>query len=83
MFVIEYKDYYCLHIFPNDDKQLWNNIYTFAPRVSGMRPSWNINSEVIDWLIEYSPEHEIQHGRRLVILFRTAEEIMAFKLWWM
>lgn len=81
MFVIQDNDYFHLHIFP-DDKQLWNNLYTFSPKVSGMRSSWNLNSDVIDWLIEYSPDHKIQLGRRLVILFRNMEEIMAFKLRW-
>lgn len=83
MFIIENNDYYCLHIFPDDDKQLWNNLYSFRPTVSGMRPSNNFNSDVIDWLTEYSPGHEIQHGRRLVILFRSVEEIIAFKLRWL
>lgn len=83
MFVIQDNDYFHLHIFPDDDKQLWNNLYTFGPKVSGMRSSWSLNSDVIDWLIEFAPGHKIRLGRRLVILFRNMEEIMAFKLRWL
>ncbi len=82
MFVIQDDDYFQLHIFP-DDKQLWNNLYTFGRLAPGLFPCWCLNPEVIDWLTEYMQDYKIQPGRRLVILFRHAEEIMAFKLRWM